>query len=284
MRRLMMRGAVIALTALPIAAYAQDGGGETIHGRYLGALGVEITAESLRGKTVYMPRLGVDDGIDLLNLTDVPSSWEAVADVTDILVDANGRLGSVVLDAGGFLGMGQAPRVLDRANLTFVADADTAGDYFIVYTGSRTLLELDGDFDADEMARDGYNSAFAATGTMGGGTTLLEDDSIVAPNIDRTELQPASLNNRTIDDLEGIAIYGPGDERVGEIGTMVLGDGGMIDKVIVDVGGFLGLGERRVAMELGAIELLQTSTGILVGYIALTEEQLEGLPEWRSGN
>lgn len=47
--------------------------------------------------------------------------------------------------------------------------------------------------------------------------------------------------------LIGTRVYGPGLEDVGEISDVLLTQDGQVTAYIVDVGGFLGLGEKPVA-------------------------------------
>lgn len=56
-----------------------------------------------------------------------------------------------------------------------------------------------------------------------------------------TELDPANL--------EGATIYGPGDENLGSV-SHVHGSG-LTAQVIIDVGGFLGIGAKPVAVPGG---------------------------------
>lgn len=48
--------------------------------------------------------------------------------------------------------------------------------------------------------------------------------------------------------LLGAPVYGPGDEKVGSIGELSLQKVGEIRTAIIDVGGFLGIGAKHVAV------------------------------------
>lgn len=281
MKRFMMTTALVALTSTPMMATAQTGGVLIIDPQYQTSPGMEIMVSNLMGKTVYIAGRGADPNMDLMDITDVPSTWADAADVTDIMVDANGEVRSIVLDAGGFLGLGETEKVVRLENLKFVADGDDEGEYFVLYTGSKQLLDDSEDYDSTMMEQDGYRSAMGAGEPVTDGNNMTSTDNLITAPMDRATLTKASLMNVTTAELDGTAIYGSSDERVGEIGEMVFAEGGMIDKVIVDVGGFLGLGEHHVAMNLSEIDLMQQENGTLVGYVSMTEEQLEGLEEWR---
>ena len=53
------------------------------------------------------------------------------------------------------------------------------------------------------------------------------------------------LAQLTADNLDDQTVYGVNNEAVGEIDELILTQGGQIDRVVLEVGGFLGLGERE---------------------------------------
>ena len=50
----------------------------------------------------------------------------------------------------------------------------------------------------------------------------------------------------------------PNDEDVGEINRLVMNDSGKIERVVLDVGGFLGMGERQIAVTLDELNIVRT--------------------------
>lgn len=54
--------------------------------------------------------------------------------------------------------------------------------------------------------------------------------------------------------LIGAEIYTAGNERIGEVNEILVADTGSVVAVVLGVGGFLGLGEKNVAVPFGAIE------------------------------
>ena len=98
-----------------------------------------------------------------------------------------------------------------------------------------------------EMAVEGeMNEAeMAAEGAMDNA----ERDLLVAPEIEREGFGSVEMNELTTEDLTGTRVYGPEDEDVGEISELILSeDGKQIEKAVIDVGGFLGMGEHSVAV------------------------------------
>jgi hypothetical protein len=55
-------------------------------------------------------------------------------------------------------------------------------------------------------------------------------------------------------DFAGTAVYGAEGEHIGEINDVLVGPGGQVEAVIIGVGGFLGIGEKDVAVSMNALE------------------------------
>lgn len=70
-----------------------------------------------------------------------------------------------------------------------------------------------------------------------------------------TYLSSAPANSYGTDKLIGAELRSrPDDETIGEISELVIDEDGRIAAVIVEVGGFLGLGEKEVAVSWDSIE------------------------------
>jgi putative membrane protein len=75
---------------------------------------------------------------------------------------------------------------------------------------------------------------------------------------DRASMQPIakpSADHILASDLEGTTVYGGNNENIGEIDDVVLDRKGRVVAVIVGVGGFLGIGEKSVAIPFEALEI-----------------------------
>ncbi|ORE98001.1 PRC-barrel domain-containing protein [Aurantimonas sp. 22II-16-19i] len=84
----------------------------------------------------------------------------------------------------------------------------------------------------------------------------------------------------TADDLMGTTVYGPNDQSVGDIGDIALNADGQVDAVIVDVGGFLGIGEKPVAVGMDNLTFMRDQSGTMYLYTQFTEDQLDNAPEY----
>ena len=80
--------------------------------------------------------------------------------------------------------------------------------------------------------------------------------------------------------LMGKEIYGPDDASIGEVSDLVLHEDGETRAALIDVGGFLGVGEKRVAIPFEQIQFSQPAEdgGEPKLTVAMTREELEALP------
>lgn len=79
--------------------------------------------------------------------------------------------------------------------------------------------------------------------------------------------------------LIGRQVYNAGGEEIGDVNDVVVTNDGDVAAVVVGVGGFLGLGEKRVAVNWDYV----TNNGGITGerlVMGLTEEELRAAPEF----
>jgi predicted outer membrane protein len=96
-------------------------------------------------------------------------------------------------------------------------------------------------------------------------------------------LKPVEQGTISSEKLVGTTVYGSDDDTLGEVGDVILakeGSEGSIEAIVVDVGGFLGIGAKQVALALADLEIMTNEGGDYYVYSKFTEEQLEGAPEY----
>ncbi|HEY2733847.1 MAG TPA: PRC-barrel domain-containing protein, partial [Polyangiales bacterium] len=55
--------------------------------------------------------------------------------------------------------------------------------------------------------------------------------------------------------LVGTDVYGSDNSKIGDINDVLIGSGGSVQAVVVGVGGFLGVGEKNVAIPFDALNI-----------------------------
>ncbi|AGB45493.1 PRC-barrel domain containing protein [Mesorhizobium australicum] len=86
--------------------------------------------------------------------------------------------------------------------------------------------------------------------------------------LSRAELTP--------DTLEGATIYGPNDEKIGSVDHMHGSS-----QVVIDVGGFLGIGAKPVAVAANELDFMRDEDGDVHAVTSWTKDQLKAMPEHR---
>lgn len=77
--------------------------------------------------------------------------------------------------------------------------------------------------------------------------------------------------------LDGATIYGPEDEKIGSV-AHVHGSGAE-GQVVIDVGGFLGIGAKRIAVPAAELDFMRDEGGDVHAVTAWTKDQLKSMPE-----
>jgi sporulation protein YlmC with PRC-barrel domain len=110
-----------------------------------------------------------------------------------------------------------------------------------------------------------------------------------ATGVNATRTNPAASKPKMVEakgrfrvsKLVGASVINTKNESIGDINDLVIGSDGRVDQVIVGVGGFLGLGERNVALKFRELDMKMNTNGSLVVATDLSKTQLEELPAWK---
>jgi hypothetical protein len=81
-------------------------------------------------------------------------------------------------------------------------------------------------------------------------------------------------------DLINKSIKNAANESVGDINDVLIGSDGRVAAVIVGVGGFLGMGEKDVALPFDQLVLAKAADGDLAVSTSMTKEALQSAPEY----
>lgn len=197
-------------------------------------------------------------------------SWTDIGEVNDLILGQDGTVHAVLIDIGGFLGLGERQVAVQMPSIRFVQDAATAdndGDFFLVLMASRATLEGAPIYGPDRGV-EGMIPGAAATDTGGALRAPILRDGYAAVERD-------ALTSKT---LTGAEVYDAQDKRIGDVSELVLTPDGQVSDAVLDVGGFLGIGSKRVALPIADVDILQSQEGGKVRvYVPHTREQLEAM-------
>jgi sporulation protein YlmC with PRC-barrel domain len=91
--------------------------------------------------------------------------------------------------------------------------------------------------------------------------------------------QTIQSNELRASKIIGSSVYDRNNEKIGSVQDIVLGTGGKVDSVVVDVGTFLGMGGKNVAVKMGE---LKTDHDRLT--LDMTKNQLQQAPNFQLTN
>ncbi|HVZ54644.1 MAG TPA: PRC-barrel domain-containing protein [Pseudolabrys sp.] len=82
--------------------------------------------------------------------------------------------------------------------------------------------------------------------------------------------------------LVGTSVYGPDNSSIGEINDLILADNGQIKAAVVGVGGFLGVGQKDVAVPFQALNVKRKENSASIDKITVsfTKDQLKNAPNF----
>lgn len=206
--------------------------------------------------------------------------WEDIGKINDIILSQDGEIQGVLLDIGGFLGLGSRTVMVDTNDLYFVADTATPedlGDFFVVASMSREQLEA-----LPEWNDDVLTTGFAAqdhSGVVNG----VSADPITADPAQATTSAPIADQSAavapTAEELTGASVQDMAGETIGSVNDLVL-SGDKLSGAVIDVGGFLGIGAKSALVPLDALTVVRDAdNSVLRIETSLTRDQLEALPE-----
>ena len=81
-------------------------------------------------------------------------------------------------------------------------------------------------------------------------------------------------------DLMDSSIYNAQGERVGEVNDIIIGQDGKVMSYVVGVGGFLGIGEKEVALSPDKVQRTIQSDGNMRFVVNTTKQELEAAPKY----
>ena len=238
---------------------------------------------------------------------------ENVGDVNDIVVGADGKIEAVVVGVGGFLGIGEKDVAVDFTQLEW-AERDGDRWLVAPMTKEQLETQAAFDRSAYEPAQPVASNDPAATTTPPVAVAPADpaapapdataeapaepapadqmaqnpapaDPAAPAPEASTDTTTTAAIDKSTLTELPatdvraeemiGTTVYGADDADIGEIGDVVLSADGKIDAYIIDVGGFLGAGEKEVAVGSDNLAFMTDKDGNKYLYTTFTKEQLD---------
>ncbi len=239
--------------------------------------GTDILVTQLLGQTVY---------------SSVADDAEEIGPINDMVVTAGQGLSAVVIGVGGFLGVGAKDVAVDFSQLVW-AEREDGSRRWVLEATTESLANapafiwgeseeatgepaLTPEQEEEQLVEGDPNAA-----PIDPALTTDQPEAQGTPSaVDRTGFSEFDETGLTAEQLRGIGVYGINDELIGSIGDVITNQDGSFDAVIVDVGGFLGLGAKPVAVGFDNLTFSADTFGNRYLFLNTTREQLEAQPEY----
>jgi sporulation protein YlmC with PRC-barrel domain len=275
LKKLLATTALVAVAAT--ASYAQSQpvapAAPTMQAPAVTEVSTDALASKLIGQTVY---------------NSDASNAEAIGTIDDLVVGTDGAIKSAVIGVGGFLGLGEKDVAIDFDQIKWSVDRN--GKQWAVLATTKEQLESAPAFEmaSVEPKLAGQTAANApaantpamntpaankpAGNNMAANPPVSTDTRTVPAANTLATVQPTAI---TAKDLDNVVVYSADNKNVGEISDVVVDKSGKVDAVVVDVGGFLGIGEKPVAIGFNGLDIRKDTNNTIYVYSKLTKAQLD---------
>jgi sporulation protein YlmC with PRC-barrel domain len=247
----------------------------------------QMTETAEPRETRFLDQAQLDDlrATHWLEAEVVNEQGEDLGQVSDLLLQETGDAQALLIDVGGFLGIGQREVAIPVEQVQ-VEQVDE-DQIRIIVAMTQEELEQAPEFDretamAERQPQMAEREAEPGVAEQQPGTEPgVAEERPVERQAARAPGVAPGVTGLSADELMGADVIGADNENIGNVGDVIFGQDGRIRAVVVDVGGFLGLGARNVAVEFESIQLQREQDGSLTLFVNATQEQLEQAPEWQ---
>lgn len=267
---LLGAGAMAALPAHALDTYATEQSGD-------------IYASNLIGRDIYATEKDWDGLQNNGNVRDdAEKEWEDIGEVEDIILGSNGEVRAVIIGVGGFLDIGDKDVAVPMSQIKMVRE-DGDDDRFLVVKASKATLEGLPAY-TRQTERKNAKAVNQNQNKDNTRTAAKTDDDMKSKDsaADRDGYRMVALETVSPSKLQGANLYSEKNEDIGEVDRVLTTSEGKVEKLILDVGGFLGLGEHRISVNPSEVRIKTSKDGDDVRvYINATKEQLEKRPAYK---
>ncbi len=232
------------------------------------------------------------NNMHLMNRADL-DGMDNIGQVNDIVLSSNGEIRALIIGVGGFLGMGERDVAVTMDQVRFSSDSEDHSQMYIVVNTAADTLQDSPAYDRTAMrndqARTGQEQRAGQTAradtAAGAADTRSNRTGFTAPQVAREGYNQVIVTDVSTDMLTGQTVYGVNDDSVGTVRDLIIDDSGAITSVIINFGGFLGMGTTDVSVDYEDLTIISNAGYADVRvYIDATKEQIQALPEYRALN
>ncbi len=204
-------------------------------------------------------------------------AMDNIGRINEIVLSRDGQVRAIVIGVGGFLGMGERDVAVTMDQVTFASDPEDRAQMHVIVNVAAAMLEGSPAYDRSSMI-DGEPADRTVAATT-------DRTALARPELIRDGYNLVDATRVTTAMLVGATVYDPSDASVGTIDKLVLDADGAISNVIIDFGGFLGMGSRQVSLHFDELTILSKDLdNDMRVYVDATREQIQSLPQYQVTN
>ena len=199
---------------------------------------------------------------------------DKVGEIDGVILDSAGKTQAVVVEVGGFLGMGERHVALSWNALTVSESGDKVTTQY-----TKDQLKSMPEYKIDQKRRETayndpeYRPAMAnsrvADGTGAGTKTAMSGNwAKAAGDLKGSELIGADVVNAK-------------NDEIGSVKDVLFDTTGKIKTLLVDPKGIMNGGTKTVAVDMSKVQILQSGDDLRLTS-TMTEEQLRSLPDYKT--
>lgn len=296
MKSLFTTTAIVLFLGLPVTGFAQTAATTTTTNADAAATTgflanramSQMLATDLIGHDVYARRIPVDmttgEQTTMANVTAADlDGMDNVGQINDLVLSNDGSVAAIVIGVGGFLGVGEQDVAVTMNEVSFATNPDKAQDIYIIVNTSGEMMKTSPNFDRNAMADVAAVNNQAADNSTSG--TATDRAMLTAPMMKRDGYNTVKATDLSIDMLIGKTVYGTDDSNVGTISDVTVDTAGAVQKVVIDFGGFLGMGTAQVALSFDELTILTDANNSDIRvYVDATKEQIKAMPIYTASN
>jgi len=207
------------------------------------------------------------------------SNGKTVGEIESVIVDTKGKVTSVVLDVSGWL---ESEKRISVPWTDLKADAD--GNIHSSLTKESAQAAAGYSYKADVNRGKVLNESGQVYAADGKQEPTTADMS--ANNNDNNKTMSPALNadgSFNASHVVGLAVVNNANESIGKVSEVLLDNSGKVSGVIVDVGGFLGIGTHPVKLAWNQLKLANRD-GSLQAVVNMDKAALKQMPEYKASN
>jgi len=218
---------------------------------------------------------------------------DKVGSIESVIVDPSGKVTAVVLDVGGWLSS-------DKRISVPWKDLKSTQDGNIVTSMSKEQAQAAADYAYKQDTLRGkvqtsngdlYNNQGTTTASSGAGTpTTNQANTNGNTSADASQQTSSTTFGTPVKNADGsmnasqvigMKVVNNSDESIGKVGELVLGTKGQVTGVVVDVGGFLGIGTHPVLLDWKQVNVADKD-GTTEAVVDMSKDQLKQMPAYSS--